>query len=305
MQIKNCDNPNLKIPSLDYQTEDDKLNGEFLFSRLVYQSLQKDQPNFILPLSFEFSLSIYTCCADRNLKKTIFDSSYSTPFLFTDLKSSRIPDKLEKYQLNLLQVIGQFNSGFILLRRVLKCKRRNIIHQSLEKTELYILDQHAADERFNYSQLERNLTVKSQYLSTHVHLNLSIIEEDLLLQNAEVIRSNGFHIARPNKQSEQYRIFAVPNIDGTILYTQDLRELLISLQDNNEKKSFRTTSKGDLRPSRYFSIIASRACRASIMFGLPLVKTQMEQILRNISLNFDPWSCPHGRPTIQYLYSAF
>mmetsp|Transcript_1467 Transcript_1467/g.5203 ORF Transcript_1467/g.5203 Transcript_1467/m.5203 type:complete len:104 (+) Transcript_1467:2-313(+) len=57
------------------------------------------------------------------------------------------------------------------------------------------------------------------------------------------------------------------------------------------------------RPSRLRSMIASRACRSSVMIGTALGKQEMARILRHLSGMRNPWSCPHGRPTMRHLFS--
>ncbi len=48
-----------------------------------------------------------------------------------------------------MQVLGQFNRGFILGRL---------------DSNLFIFDQHAADEKYNYETLRRTTTLKTQGL---------------------------------------------------------------------------------------------------------------------------------------------
>lgn len=56
-----------------------------------------------------------------------------------------------------------------------------------------------------------------------------------------------------------------------------------------------------VRPSRVRAMLASRACRSSIMIGKALNRGTMEQILEHLSGLQSPWNCPHGRPTMRHL----
>ena len=49
-----------------------------------------------------------------------------------------------------------------------------------------------------------------------------------------------------------------------------------------------------LRPSKIYSILASRACRASIMVGMDLDMKTMKKVVNNLSTLESPWNCPHG-----------
>ncbi|CAI7746171.1 unnamed protein product [Closterium sp. NIES-54] len=57
-----------------------------------------------------------------------------------------------------------------------------------------------------------------------------------------------------------------------------------------------------VRPSRVRVMLASRACRSSVMIGTALSQTQMSKILCQLSTLQSPWNCPHGRPTMRHLF---
>lgn len=56
-----------------------------------------------------------------------------------------------------------------------------------------------------------------------------------------------------------------------------------------------------LRPSRLRAVLASRACRSSIMIGSALSMPTMRRILARLAGLQSPWNCPHGRPTMRHL----
>jgi DNA mismatch repair protein PMS2 len=48
-------------------------------------------------------------------------------------------------------------------------------------------------------------------------------------------------------------------------------------------------------------MFASRACRSSVMIGTSLSKTWMKNLVDHMADMDNPWSCPHGRPTMRHL----
>lgn len=48
-------------------------------------------------------------------------------------------------------------------------------------------------------------------------------------------------------------------------------------------------------------MLASRACRSSIMIGRALDAPAMRRILSRLAQLDAPWNCPHGRPTMRHL----
>lgn len=55
------------------------------------------------------------------------------------------------------------------------------------------------------------------------------------------------------------------------------------------------------RPKKVYHMLASRACRKSIMIGDTLDRKQMARVVANLSTLQSPWNCPHGRPTLRFL----
>ncbi len=49
-------------------------------------------------------------------------------------------------------------------------------------------------------------------------------------------------------------------------------------------------------------MFAMRACRKSVMVGMPLQQKQMAAVVRHMGTMEQPWNCPHGRPTMRHLY---
>jgi DNA mismatch repair protein PMS2 len=56
----------------------------------------------------------------------------------------------QKEEFKELQVVGQFNKGFIMA--------------TLNVTDLFILDQHACDEKYNFEGFSRSTAIESQDL---------------------------------------------------------------------------------------------------------------------------------------------
>jgi hypothetical protein len=48
-------------------------------------------------------------------------------------------------------------------------------------------------------------------------------------------------------------------------------------------------------------MLASRACRSSIMIGRALDAPAQRSILSRLAGLDAPWNCPHGRPTMRHL----
>lgn len=87
-----------------------------------------------------------------------------------------------------MQIMGQFNLGFIIARL-----RRSAEVYSVD--DLFIIDQHAADEKYNFESLQRSTSIKSQKLLKPQPIELTSMEELTVMDNVHVLRNNGFEIS--------------------------------------------------------------------------------------------------------------
>ncbi|KJE93263.1 hypothetical protein CAOG_004075 [Capsaspora owczarzaki ATCC 30864] len=178
-----------------------------------------------------------------------------------------------------MKVLGQFNRGFIIAK--------------LDK-DLFLVDQHATDEKYNYEKLQESVRLQSQPLIRPMPLQLTAANEVVLMDNIDIFRMNGFDfvVDESAPATERVRLSAMPFSKKTTFGPSDVDELLYRLSD----------SPGVMcRPSRVASMLASRACRKSVMIGDPLSTSQMYRLLRHMGQIEQPWNCPHGRPTMRHL----
>ncbi|KAK5703292.1 ATP-binding mismatch repair protein [Elasticomyces elasticus] len=193
-----------------------------------------------------------------------------------------------------MTVIGQFNLGFILAIR-------SAVNEQ-DQDELFIIDQHAADEKYNYERLRRTTTLQNQRLVRPKTLELTAVEQEIVLDNAEALKANGFEIETTSDLTEDdesssrtFRLLTLPISGEKTFEMSDLDELLHLLSE--------APSGGqDIpRPKKVQRMLAMRACRSSIMVGKTLAVKQMQKVVRHMGEMEKPWNCPHGRPTMRHL----
>ena len=119
---------------------------------------------------------------------------------------------IEKDDFATMDIVGQFNLGFIVVR-LRKIAVPNGSDDPDEMDDLFIVDQHAADEKYNFETLQSTTVIQSQKLfrwvlllcllpflrSSYFHrrrepLELTASDELLAMENIEVLRQNGFEI---------------------------------------------------------------------------------------------------------------
>ncbi|KFA73587.1 hypothetical protein S40288_02618 [Stachybotrys chartarum IBT 40288] len=242
-------------------------------------------------------------CQMQRWHSHVADSSTSTSDLnkVEDLDASDAESRLaliiSRSDFSRMRVAGQFNLGFII---AIRPARGDDESQGITShDELFIVDQHASDEKYNFERLQTTMVVQSQRLVHPKRLQLTALEEEIVIEHADAIEANGFKVEVDMSGDwpvgSRCQLMALPLSRETTFDLTDFEELL-SLLGEMEGQSNHIP-----RPSRVRKMFAMRACRSSIMIGKPLNASQMYSLLRHMGEMDKPWNCPHGRPTMRHL----
>ncbi|KAF5967107.1 DNA mismatch repair protein PMS2 [Fusarium bulbicola] len=220
----------------------------------------------------------------------------------TDLAAANAEEKLSltiaRKDFLKMKIAGQFNMGFIIATRPASNRSEEELDVA-QKDELFIIDQHATDEKYNFERLQEIQTVQSQRLVHPKRLELTALEEEIVLQNIPAIEANGFkvHVDMTGDEpvGSRCEVLALPMSREVTFSITDLEELIALLGEESSE------SKHIPRPSKVRKMFASRACRSSVMIGKALTHGQMETLVRHMAELDKPWNCPHGRPTMRHL----
>ncbi|XP_019640995.1 PREDICTED: mismatch repair endonuclease PMS2-like isoform X4 [Branchiostoma belcheri] len=189
--------------------------------------------------------------------------------------------EISKDKFRQMEILGQFNLGFIITRL---------------GEDLFIIDQHATDEKYNFEMLQRNTVLRGQRLIQPQSLHLTAANESILMDNMDIFTKNGFEfsIQEDAPCTERVRLVSMPVSKNWTFGKEDIEELIFMLSD----------APGVMcRPSRVRQMFASRACRKSVMIGTALNRGEMRQLLTHMGEIEQPWNCPHGRPTMRHLFN--
>jgi len=198
--------------------------------------------------------------------------------------------QLQKEDFSHMKIVGQFNLGFIITRL---------------GYDLFIIDQHATDEKYNFETLQKTTTIKSQQMVVPKRLELTAVNESILMENLPVFEKNGFQFRIDSEApcTEKVKLVSVPMSKNWTFGKDDIDELLFLLSEGGAE-SLVGAMQSALRPSRVRAMFASRACRTSVMVGTALASQDMERLVRHMGHIDQPWNCPHGRPTIRHLVNT-
>jgi DNA mismatch repair protein PMS2 len=211
---------------------------------------------------------------------------------------SRLQLIISKEDFGRMRVAGQFNMGFIIAVR--PSQRAQGDSRAADDDELFIIDQHASDEKYNFERLQSTTVVQTQRLVHPKALQLTALEEEIVMENLPAIEANGFKIhvdtSGDSPVGARCVLTALPLSRETAFSLEDLEELIAMLGDSPSDSSTHIP-----RPAKVRKMFAMRACRSSVMIGKALTSSQMYTLVRHMGELDKPWNCPHGRPTMRHL----
>ncbi|SHI70627.1 DNA mismatch repair protein MutL [Dethiosulfatibacter aminovorans DSM 17477] len=152
---------------------------------------------------------------------------------------------------------------------------------------MFLMDQHAAHERINYERFINQFNssdIRVQNLLVPELIHLDIKEYDKVLDNLETYAELGFEVE--NFGSKTIRISALP----FIFTGGDIKRIFYDILDNMDLKK----TEGNM--GDYLNKLIKKACVASIKAGDRLDKTEVDNLLNELSKCRSPFTCPHGRP---------
>lgn len=180
---------------------------------------------------------------------------------------------LAKKEFPILKVIGQIHGKYILCEGV---------------EGLYIIDQHAAQERVHYEQLltemESAQHTMTQCLVPHmIHTTHDLVRR--VDEMNDVVKDLGIQFEVFGDDSFVVREIPIwlKDVDEAIF----LQDLVDSFKDEKE------ISKSKIHKHK----IATMACHHSIRFNRILNEIEMNEVLSQLASCNQPYHCPHGRPT--------
>lgn len=158
-----------------------------------------------------------------------------------------------------------------------------------QNNEIFMIDQHSAHEKVIYEELKEkfeNESIFSQRLIEPIIINVSQMENSIIEENFELLTSFGFSFEEFGLNC--YAIRHVPFIFKAPLEPSFFIQILDMLRDKNISNIY------DMKVEKIISMSCKKAVKANDKLSFIEAKALIEKILKLEN----PFSCPHGRPTI-------
>ncbi len=151
-----------------------------------------------------------------------------------------------------------------------------------------LADQHAVHEKILYERTMRSLKDKqatTQQLMPPLVLSLSAAQQEVLRRFESSFTALGFEIE--SLGGREIRLDGVPDN----LFSLSAKDLFTEMLD--ELAEERVTA-----PSMIDEKVALMSCKAAVKGNDPLAHEEAEALLRELLKLENPYTCPHGRPTM-------
>ncbi|MCJ1312065.1 hypothetical protein MMC25_005739 [Agyrium rufum] len=140
-------------------------------------------------------------CSGEDLSSTPGISREESTATTATTPEERLSLTVTKSDFAAMRIVGQFNLGFIIAVRPAHystfplTSTANPSSSTLNLSDdLFIIDQHASDEKSNFERLQATTTVQSQRLVHPLPLSLTAIEEEIVIENQDALLRNGFTV---------------------------------------------------------------------------------------------------------------
>ncbi len=155
---------------------------------------------------------------------------------------------------------------------------------------IYLIDQHAAQERVNYERYLnalRKKEVTTTYLLIPITIELSASDFLTLKENLHILTDMGFILEEFGVNT--YVVKAHPTWILQDYEEESIRkiiDLVIDIKDKFDPIKFND------------HLAATLACKMSIKANMRISHEAQQELLNELVMCDNPYNCPHGRPTI-------
>ena len=192
----------------------------------------------------------------------------------TELAVDTEPTYLVSSLLPEIEVIGEFSGIYILART--------------PDNELLLIDQHAAHERILYEQVtgQTKESRPSQELINPVVLHRTPKEAAILNDLLPALALEGFVLE--GFGGDAFLVRAVPVVLGRVEETTIIDEIISDLVSEEAAQAVGNRER----------ITRIVACRGAVKAGTVCTREQCQRIVDQLRRMKNPFTCPHGRPTM-------
>ena len=265
-QTQKVPKDDFKVPS---EEQIDKIASILNLQKSMDEDIEKreEATEFNSMYEITFGISLNKKAEDENLKAPKADLSKAENV--SVFENSETYTKIPPYKF-----IGALFNTYIVIEL---------------KDDIYIIDQHAAHERVMYEEVKKNFyseTEKdSQIMLLPDIINLTHKEKEIVKENVDLFKKAGFIFEEFGENT--IRLIGVPSMCMDL----DTKELFLQILDEIDTVAITATQE---KEEKFMSTVA---CKAAVKAKMKLDKEEVDDLMKQLLVLKNPFTCPHGRPT--------
>ncbi len=205
---------------------------------------------------------------DRNIQTLQTQENNPNISLINNIENYKKEELLNNLETEKFKIIGQFLNTYIIFE---------------ENANLYIIDQHIADERYIYNCLKKTKNISSQIILISDIFEPEVTDLSFLRDNQSYFAKYGYEYIFKDDKKIIFR--KIPSIVSHI----KLKDILSQLLELKNEQQVDIEEK----------LLITTSCKAAIKAGDSLMPWQMYNIVKNWKNTSDNLTCPHGRPIVK------
>lgn len=189
-----------------------------------------------------------------------------------------LPFEVEKEDKKVARIKKMYPKGVVLLTYIV----------AENEEGMYLIDQHAAAERINYEKILKQMQENNRPVDLLIPIRIELRKDEYILAKERLQKLEEYNFSYEEFGTNTILIRQHPSWIPEDRAEDIIRKLVDSLIE-----------KGNFDLEKFiWHMAATIACRMSVMAGDYISEEDQEWILENIRYCDNPFTCPHGRPTI-------
>lgn len=160
---------------------------------------------------------------------------------------------------------------------------------------MYLIDQHAANERINYEYYLKEIPSSKTQETLLIPITIELTKKEFIIvkENINILRVLGFEVDEFGANSFIFRSHPIWLKKD---YEEEAIKKIVELISLIEK---------DFNKEKFMENVAiTLSCKLSVKANQNISLEEMETLIDNLRKTNNPYTCPHGRPTIIF-YSNY
>jgi len=197
----------------------------------------------------------------------------------TELKDN-VKEDIKKVELPMMYPVGLVRGTYIVCQNDLG---------------MYLIDQHAANERINYEYYLKEVPSNNNVETLLIPITVDLTKKEFIIvkENINILKDLGFDVEEFGDNSLIFRshpIWLKKDYEEEAI--RRILELISTIEKNFNKEKFME------------NIAITMSCKLSIKANQNISLEEMETLINKLRNTNNPYTCPHGRPTIIF-YSNY